>query len=93
MQQDTTPAVGERYAVAYKTQYGAKDMQVALDLYKAIIAEHPDTQEAGYSRSQIGNIVKAVVPKQELIDAQLALVSACLARNISLDATPDQVTA
>lgn len=34
-----------------------------------IAAAYPKTQEAEFSRAQIQNIVKAVVPKQELLDA------------------------
>jgi hypothetical protein len=37
------------------------------------MAAHPDTEEAKYSRSQIQNIVNAVVPKKELFDAQMKL--------------------
>jgi hypothetical protein len=34
--------------------------------------------EAGYSRTQVQNIVNAVVPKQELLDAQMELALARL---------------
>ncbi len=37
------------------------------------MASHPDDPEAGYSRMQIQNIVNTVVPKQELLDAQIEL--------------------
>ena len=48
------------------------------------MASHPGTQEADYSRSQIQNIVNAVVPKQELLDAQTNLVSATVDRQIAV---------
>ena len=34
---------------------------------------HPDSKEAGYARSQIQNIVHAVVPEQALTGAQADL--------------------
>ena len=66
----------QQYAAAHAAHYGTKDLREALELYKGIVAAHPDTQEAGYSRSQIQNIVKAVVPSQELFDAQVDLALA-----------------
>jgi hypothetical protein len=83
--------IGTQYAEAHLAHYGEKDLRRALELYKGIIAIHPDTQEAGYSRSQVQNIVNSVVPKQELFDAQVALVSACFTRVSSTDAAPAQV--
>jgi hypothetical protein len=56
--------------------YKAKDLREALHLYRAVMAAHPGTQEAGYSRSQIDNIVKAVVPEQALMDAEVKLALA-----------------
>jgi hypothetical protein len=44
-----------------------------MRLYKQIMASHPSDPEAEYSRVQIQNIVNAVVPKQELLDAQMDL--------------------
>jgi hypothetical protein len=57
-------------------QYATKDLHEALELYRNIIAAHPNTQEAEYSRSQIQNIVNTVVPKQELFDTQVDLALA-----------------
>jgi len=54
------------YATAYESHYTAKDIHKAFTLYEDIIATHPDTKEAGYSRSQIQNIVNAVVPKKKI---------------------------
>lgn len=67
---------GKHYAAAHAAHYVAKDLREALQLYRGIIAEHPDSQEAGYSRSQIQNIVNAVVPKEELLDARIEQVLA-----------------
>jgi len=66
---------GKQYAKAYEAHYTEKDLHKAFVLYRGVIAEHPDDQEAEYSRSQVQNIVNAVVPKQEISDAlgELAL--------------------
>jgi hypothetical protein len=64
---------GQQYATAYDAHYTTKDMYKALKLYGRIIAAQPDTHEAGYSRSQVQNIVNAVVPKQKVMDALVEL--------------------
>jgi len=64
---------GQQYAMAYDAHYTTKDMYKAFKLYGRIIAAHPDTDEAGYSRSQVQNIVNAVVPKQKVMDALVEL--------------------
>ena len=53
-----------------------RNLREALALYKGILAAHPDTQEAGYSRSQIQNIIKEVVPERELFEAQVGMAMA-----------------
>jgi hypothetical protein len=78
MRNDTGTEVGKQYTAAHATQYATKDLHEALELYRDIIGAHPNTQEAEYSRAQIQNIVNAVVPKQELFDAQVDLVLAHL---------------
>lgn len=67
---------GQQYAVAHAAHYGTKDLLSALGLYKGVITAHQGTQEAGYSRSQIQNIVRSVVPEEKLLEAQVNLVSA-----------------
>mgnify|MGYP000373268871 FL=1 len=64
---------GQQYATAYDAHYTTKDMYKAFKLYGRIIDAHPDTYEAGYSRSQVQNIVNAVVPKQKVMDALVEL--------------------
>ena len=66
----------QQYAAALAAHYETKDLREALELYKRILGAHPDTKEAGYSRSQIQNIVKKVVPEQELYDAQVGMAMA-----------------
>jgi len=62
--------LGKQYAVAYAEHYTTKDLREALQHYKDITVEAPDSAEAGYCRMQIQNIMNAVVPKEELADAQ-----------------------
>jgi hypothetical protein len=74
MTSDTIPTeAGQQYAAAYEAHYKTKDMGKAFKLYGRIIAAHPDTHEAGYSQSQVQNIVNAVVPKQKVMDALVEL--------------------
>jgi hypothetical protein len=71
MEEETVgTASAQQYAAAYETHYTTRDLREALRLYKSIMVESPDSAEAGYSRSQIQNIAKAVVPEKELSDAQ-----------------------
>ncbi|MFC1610041.1 hypothetical protein ACFL6C_03730 [Myxococcota bacterium] len=67
---------GEQYAAAHAAHYTTKNLHEALELYTDVVARHPDAPEAGYAHSQIQNIVNSVVPKQDLLDAQLALALA-----------------
>ena len=68
------------YAVAYAAHYSERDLAKALQLYKNLIASHASVQEAGYSRTQIQNIVNTLVPAQELLDAHMELALARLER-------------
>lgn len=67
---------GRQYAAAHAAHYVARDLPLALQLYKAVLASHPSTEEAGYSRTQVQNLVNAVVPQQELLEAQMELAVA-----------------
>ena len=73
------------YTKAHDMHYKTKDLPKAFKLYRGIIADYPETKEAGYSLSQIQNIVNAVVPKQEVMDALVALTLA----HFEQDVTPD----
>lgn len=64
---------GEKYASAHTAHYTSNNLLEAIELYGAIMAAHPDTPEAEYSRAQINNIVAKVIPKQELLDTQIQL--------------------
>jgi hypothetical protein len=63
----------KHYAAAHVAHYATKDLNKALHLYREIIADHPNSPEAGYSHAQIQNIVKSVVPQLELLAAQMDL--------------------
>jgi hypothetical protein len=71
---------GRQYAAAHAAHYEARDLSLALQLYKAVLASHPSTEEAAYSHTQVQNLVNAVVPRQELLDAQMGLAVAHIAR-------------
>jgi len=49
---------------------------MAPQLCRDLIASHPGGQEAGYSRTQIHNIIHAMVPQQELMDAHIEMAVA-----------------
>ena len=70
---------GQQYAAAHAMHYKTKALHKALGLYEGVMAAHPDSHEAEYSRTQIQNIAKSVVPKQELLDAEMAMARAHLA--------------
>ena len=76
---DNQKKAAQHYNVAHEAHYKTKDLRKALDLYTGVMASHPDTREAEYSRTQIQNIAKSVVPKHELLDAERALIYSHLA--------------
>jgi len=89
MSKDTALArADQQYTAAYAMHYKTRNLHEALGLYTGIVAAHPDTQEADYSRMQIQNIVRRVVPKQELEDAQVSLAHAHLGQALPPDVKP-----
>ena len=92
MSKDTViTEAGQQYATACATHYKTKDLREAIKLYQGVMAAHPKTKEAEYSRSQIQNIVNAVVPKQELLDAQVYLALNQLEQGDQPDVSPAPV--
>jgi len=63
----------DKYAKAYAAHYKTKKLEDAIALYREIIKSHESAPEAGYSRSQLMNIVSSVVPGEELLSAQVKL--------------------
>jgi len=78
----------QAYAVAYAAHYSARDLAMALQLYRNLIASYAGAREAEYSRAQVQNIVSRVVPRQDLLEAQMELALARLGPRISADAGP-----
>lgn len=76
---------GKDYTKAHDMHYKTKDLPKAFNLYRSIIADYPETKEAGYSLSQFENIVNAVVPKQEVMDAFVALTLAHFEQDVPPD--------
>lgn len=76
--QNETAGCACSYAAAYAAHYSERNLATALRLYMELIASRPNAPEAEYSRAQIQNIVHAVVPAQELLDAQIGLALARL---------------
>jgi hypothetical protein len=68
--------VGRDYRDAYAAHYMGRDLPGALRLYSLLVASYPQSPEAAYSRSQVENIVKSVVPLDVLLDAHLKLARA-----------------
>lgn len=64
----------EQYAAAYLEHYTTKDLNKALGLYRSIMTTYPDSKEAGYSRTQVLNIVNSVMPKVDIFNAQVDLL-------------------
>lgn len=87
MSDDGTLAARD-YAAAYAAHYSGRDLAMALQLYQEIMTAHASAREAGYSRTQIQNIVNVVVPEQELLGAQVELALARLGNQVSPDAGP-----
>ena len=74
---ETEPTrVGREYLEAYAVHYAARDLPLALRLYRQLMASHPTAPEADYSGMQVQNIVNAVVSKQDLLAAQMDLAVA-----------------
>lgn len=73
---------GSRVTLDYGADYTQRDLAAALAPYQTL-AGHPGAREAGYSRTRIADIVSAVVPPADLLQAQVALVLAHLAAAMS----------
>jgi hypothetical protein len=61
------------YALAYAIHYSQRDLLGALTAYDQVIGQHPTSPEADYSRSQMHNIARSVIPAQALLAAHVEL--------------------
>ena len=61
------------YAKAYSLHYSHRDLLGALTAYDHVIEQHPTSPEADYSRSQMYNIVRSVIPASRLLASQVEL--------------------
>lgn len=68
------------YAAAYATHYTQRDLTKALHAYDEVIVQHPESLEAEYSRAQLRNIVRSVVPSNELLATEVRLAHEILGR-------------
>ena len=82
---------GQQYATAYDMHFTTKDVHKAFTLQEDIIAAYPDTKEAGYLRTQVQNIVNAVVPKKKFMDSLVELARIHFEQKLLLDAEPASV--
>jgi len=76
---------GQDYEKAYGMHYKTKDLPKAFKLYRGIISDYPGSDEARYSLSQVKNIVNEVVPKQEVMDALVAMTLAHFEQGVPPD--------
>jgi len=81
------------YATAYAMHYSKHDLLGALTAYDALITEYPNSPEADYSRAQMHNIVRSVIPAPTLLAAQIDLArrhlqTAADAETASRESTP-----
>ena len=64
------PTPDELFQAAYKAHHKQRDPSAARVGYERILAEHPDSPEAGYARTQLDNLVRDDVALQKKRDAQ-----------------------
>ena len=53
--------------------YSQRDLLGALSAYDEVIDRHPTSLEADYSRAQMHNIVKSVIPARTLLASEVEL--------------------
>ena len=85
---ESTTAAGRKYSQAHAAHYADDDLLGALRGYSEVIELHPDSPEAGYSRTQVLAIVNRVVPEEVLLASHTALVQRHLQPEGDLSADP-----
>lgn len=53
--------------------YSQRDLLGALTAYDEVLERHPTSPEADYSRAQMHNIVKSVIPAPTLLASEVEL--------------------
>jgi len=87
-----TTMASRGYDKAHAAHYATKDLTEAVGLYRGVMAAYPDTQEAEYSRTQIYNIVKSVVPDLEILAAETEMTLAHLGHDGPSEGEPAALT-
>lgn len=64
------PTPDELFQAAYKAHHKQRDPSAARAGYERIVAEHPNSPEAGYARTQLDNLDRDEVAWQKKRDAQ-----------------------
>lgn len=59
----------ELYYSAHELHYKDHKLKEALEIYQRIRKEHPGTNSASDAKTQIHNIIRKVVPENDLIDS------------------------
>lgn len=65
---------GKKYAAAYETHYTQQNFHSAFCQYVDLIDLYPDSLEAKYARTQLDNIVKALIPDDERLSSLVQLL-------------------
>lgn len=68
------PVATKAYADAHAAHYVDKNVAEACRRYGVLIAEHPNSREAQYSRSQIDNIARSVVPATVMLSELMSMI-------------------
>lgn len=93
MEDPTSNGAARKYAAAQVTHYTDKDLRKAFVSYNDIIVSHPDSPEAGYSRTQILNMATRILNEDELLESQMRLALAKLDSTIIDDRIADLASA
>ena len=92
MKHEPSPTKADKqYAAAYAAHYSDKELLRAAKLYEELILAHPSTPEAGYSRAQILNIVKELIPESDLLTARVKLIAAHSASSERVREQPSRI--
>lgn len=87
-------AAAQQYAKAYAAHYAERNLPLAFRLYRQVMELYSGDPEEDFARVQIQNIVNSTIPTQELLMAQMELVTAHFERDgRSVKVAPPKVAA